>query len=323
MSAATPHLPRRAPIDVVVVGAATRDVADDDPRGWRLGGATCFAALAMARLGLRVVAVVGADPLAAEADELGLLHDAGVETRIVPLRRGPVFENLETPTGRLQRIRAPSDAMPQPAEAGLAPMPGARGWFLAPVADELPGGWIDVIPAGAPVAIGWQGLLRTFRPDGAVVRRDPGPSPFLARATLASVSRDDLVPTVELRALAALLRPETTLALTHGEDGGIVLDPADPTGHRRLRRFDAIPARRVVDVTGAGDTFLAALFAARLEPRLVGGRETAGFDLLLAAAAASLAVEGHGLAAIPSRSAVRDRMREGLSLAAARRNRGG
>ena len=37
---------------VVVVGAACRDVAGNDRRGWRLGGGVTYSALTIARLGL-------------------------------------------------------------------------------------------------------------------------------------------------------------------------------------------------------------------------------------------------------------------------------
>ena len=47
--------------EVVVVGAASRDVAADDPRGWRLGGGVTYSALTTARLGLRTAALVGVD----------------------------------------------------------------------------------------------------------------------------------------------------------------------------------------------------------------------------------------------------------------------
>ena len=47
--------------DVVVVGSATRDLSDEDPRGWMLGGGVTFGALALARLGLRTGVVLGLD----------------------------------------------------------------------------------------------------------------------------------------------------------------------------------------------------------------------------------------------------------------------
>ena len=46
-----PHV--RGP-EIIILGAACRDVAPDDPRGWRLGGGVSYAALATARLGLRI-----------------------------------------------------------------------------------------------------------------------------------------------------------------------------------------------------------------------------------------------------------------------------
>ena len=82
---------------VVVVGAASRDLVQDDPRGWRLGGGVSYAALTLARLGLRVGALIGADRLAAESRELHVLRDAGVEVAVARLDRGPVFINTETP----------------------------------------------------------------------------------------------------------------------------------------------------------------------------------------------------------------------------------
>src|SRR5262245_8569116 len=88
--------------DVVVVGAASRDRVPDDPRGWRLGGAVSYAALAIARLGLRVGALIGADAEAAGAAELDVLRAAGADVRVVPLASGPVFDNIEHPDGRRQ-----------------------------------------------------------------------------------------------------------------------------------------------------------------------------------------------------------------------------
>jgi len=84
----------------------------------------------------------------------------------------------------------------------------------------------------------------------------------------------------------------------------------DQAAALELRHYPAIPSHVTVDPTGAGDVFLAALAAARIEPRLVGGRIGQGFDLLLAAAAASLVLEGPGMLGVPLREVVRQRMTE-------------
>jgi sugar/nucleoside kinase (ribokinase family) len=61
----------------------------------------------------------------------------------------------------------------------------------------------------------------------------------------------------------------------------------------------------LVDATGAGDVFLAALMAAWLLTGDVATPATLGF----AAAAGSCAVEGEGLAGVPTRSQVVARLR--------------
>ncbi len=122
---------------IVVVGAAARDLDDDDPRGWRLGGGVTYSALVTARLGVPTAALMGVDALSEDAHELELLRAAGVDLRTVVLDRGPVFRNIERPEGRLQHSEGPSDPIPPAAipEDWL----GAPGWILAPVASELPG----------------------------------------------------------------------------------------------------------------------------------------------------------------------------------------
>jgi sugar/nucleoside kinase (ribokinase family) len=102
--------------------------------------------------------------------------------------------------------------------------------------------------------------------------------------------------------------------VTQGDQGGLIVHGAhgDVAADLQLRHYPAVPSRDPVDPTGAGDVFLAALAAARIEPRLVGGRIGQGFDLLLAAAAASLVLEGPGMFGVPTRDAVRRRMAEAI-----------
>jgi sugar/nucleoside kinase (ribokinase family) len=304
---------------VLVAGAASRDLVLDDPRGWRLGGAATYAALTLARLGLRVRAAVGVDPEASEALELDHLLAAGVDLHLVPLESGPVFENIETSGGRRQRCVAVS------APFGVASLParwttGVDALFLGPVAGELDPSWASV-PART-VALGWQGLLRDLRAGADVQRRPPEATDLVDAATVVGASRDDFERGTSPTSLAAFLGPSTLLALTDGVRGGHIVS-TDPAGHASTpAHYPASPSDVTIDPTGAGDVFLAALLAAIIVPGLAsragapdatavplpGGDPTVSAAAQFAAAAASLVVEAPGLAGVPDLDAVLARL---------------
>jgi sugar/nucleoside kinase (ribokinase family) len=289
---------------VLVVGAASRDVTDADPRGWRLGGAVAYCSLTLARLGLRVRALVGADGPASTADELDLLRDAGAEVAVAPLARGPVFEIIEGPGGRRQRCLSVADTI------SLEALPG--DWeandaiVLGPVAGELPPEWAGVT---APlVALGWQGLLRRLVAGADVERVRARADPLLGVADLVGVSVDDVDPQVRLRDLVDLVRPGATLVVTRGNRGGTALVSRRPA-HSILRAYPAIPSNGVVDPTGAGDVFLATFVATAVDGARLGVEDITA-RLTFAAAAGSIAVEDRGLLGVPTLEAVRRRVAE-------------
>lgn len=291
--------------DVVHVGSASRDLTDSDPRGWRLGGGVCYAALTTARLGLRTAAVVGVDRLTASAAELDLLRHAGVVLRPAIVSHVPVFRNDETADGRVQTLMSVASPL------GTRHLPDAwrtaRAWSLAPVAGEVSDAWAAV-PRQALVALGWQGLLRTLIAGTIVTRRDPSPSSLVARADLIGVSRHDLGPVVVPADLFRLIKPTTRLVVTDGPFGGQLLR-RDAKGKVEARSYDAIHPQTEIDPTGAGDVFLAALLAVTLRPDLLDDlpHRSADEDLRFAATAASFVVEAHGLEGIPALEAVRER----------------
>jgi hypothetical protein len=293
----------------VHVGSASRDLTSDDPRGWRLGGGVTYGALTTARLGLRTAALIGVDATAATADELDLLRDAGVEVALARLPEAPVFDNLETPSGRVQVCHA----VGRPLETAAVPATWrtARAWSLVPVAREVGDDWTAILPDEAFVAVGWQGILRILEAGHRVARRAPTPSLLVRRADLIGVSHHDLAPGTSPASLAALLHPGADLVITEGHLGGRLVHIGPDRSD--VVRYLAVPTDSELDPTGAGDTFLAALLAS-----VVGSAATrstrAGLsprpDLAFAAAAASLTIEGPGLAAVPDRAAVLAR-REG------------
>jgi hypothetical protein len=291
-----------------VVGAAARDIDPSDPRGWRLGGGVMYGGLAIARLGLPTAVLLGVDAVAAEADELGMLREAGAEVHLVPLERGPIFINLETPTGRAQTGFSASDPI-DPAHLPDA-WRGAPGWLLAPVADEIPDAWAGVVPPDALVGTAWQGLLRDIVPGELVHHRRPSPSPIVARSDIIGLGSDDLTEDTFIDDLCRLMHPGATLAFTQGARGGIAIEVGDDGRPHSMARWPGIPPTRIVDPTGAGDVFLAGLLAARVEPRLIGGGRRPRLDLRLAAAVASLVLEGPGLTGVADRAAIARRLQQ-------------
>ncbi len=308
--------PGRGEPEVVIAGSASRDIAPDDPRGWRLGGGVTYTALTCARLGLRTAAVIGLDPLAFEAHELALLSGAGVELLRVALPLGPVFKNVDAPGGRIQTCIEPG--LPLPHVAVPVAWRTAPAWILAPVAGELDDGWADPIPADAFVALGWQGLLRTLRAGALVERRAPAAGRLVRRADVVGVSEHDVAPGTSPVDLAPLLHPGAWLVFTHGVAGGRIAE-VTPDGLALVMSYPAVEASDEVDATGAGDTFLAALVAsvvhgnAGAAPDVAGDRAAMRVmasvpDVRFAAAAASFTVEGPGLSAVPDRAAVLRRL---------------
>jgi hypothetical protein len=288
------------PPEVVVVGATSRDVTAADPRGWRLGGSVTYCSLAAARLRLRVGAVIGLDEPAAGARELGLLEAAGVALLRVPLAHGPVFENIEG-AGEGQRTRrqrwlSRADEVP----AGTLPRDWreALAWLLVPVAGEVGEEWAAVPGAGSRVGVGWQGLMRELAQDGWVRATAPRGAALWRTAGLLCGSMDDLPPGLEAEGLRAMA-PQAVIVATDGERGGRVLRPSGAAVEYR-----AVASARLVDPTGAGDVFLAALMAAWLR----GTEPDRGSALLFAAAAASCSIEAVGIEGVPTPAEVGARL---------------
>lgn len=322
ISGAPEDAPAGAPPDLLLIGAATRDLLPGG--GWRLGGTVVFAALTAARLGLRAAIVTSGPPVIAGA----LAHAApGVAVALVPAAEATTFENIYDASGaRRQYLRGQAapltlDAIPptwraaplvllaplaQEVDPALAGQLAARGDSGARQADQA-----DQVIAATP-----QGWLRRWDANGLV---HPGAwnnaSRVLPALTALILSRDDLMvapsdapdsPAAEAPAqvraqaeaqVAAWSAAVPLLALTRGANGADLYTRAGGHAH-----FPAYPVRQV-DPTGAGDVFAAA-FLCHL--RASGDPHAA---MNYANCAASFAVERTGIAGIPTREQVAARLR--------------
>ena len=293
--------PRRRTL--VVVGAATRDIDARSPAGWSLGGGVTFGALAAARLGLRVRALVGVDDEAATAPELELLRAEGVELRLARLRRGPVMENRELPRGRRQLVSQASDRLL------LSDLPAdwqaPDGALLAPIANELGADWSRAFDDRVLVALAWQGLFRRLAPGRPMVHLPLRRRALIERADVGLVSADDAVAGGE-RLSRLVSRDGQQLVISHAERGGLHVERR--AGGFRLRLLPAVPAQAVVDSTGAGDVFLATWFGGLLAAPELADAGAGWRALGLAATAASVSVEAARLDGPPALRAICERL---------------
>jgi len=282
---------------IVVVGSATRDTAADDPRGWRLGGGVIYSAIAAARTGVCVRALIGIDSEAATAQELDMLRAAGVETELVPLTNGPVFDNRRTPTGRQQFAVAASDLLPAEALPSAWRTPQAA--LLAGVAAELGDDWATAFGPATFVALAAQGQVRRLVPGREVVRLPFAAGPLVARADAIAISREDVA--MGAPPIRELLHIGQQLLVTHGKRGSLVLTrtASGVDGHF----MPPLPLRKAIDPTGAGDTFIAAWLAARL---LLGDGWRAQ---ALASVMGSLATQARSVADMPTADAAATALR--------------
>ena len=275
---------------LLVVGAATRDIDPTDPRGWRLGGTVAYASLAAARLGVRVRALIGVDPEAAGATEFNLLRGDGVDVRLAPLERGPVFDNQQTPSGRVQIAHQASDRLPVTA------LPGAWRWndtvLLGPVASELGPEWAAAFGRNAFLALAWQGLLRDLTPGQRVSQLPLTRSALVERADVLLVSAEDVGDNDAL--IGEILADGQRLIVTNGIHGAVELRVTD--GLVKGRYAPALPSGDVVAETGAGDVFMAGWLATRI---LTGADDQR--VLLVASVMAGLSVGRRNLGGTPGR----------------------
>lgn len=270
--------------DFVVAGHAVRDVV---PGGWRLGGTVTFAAVQAHRLGLSVGVVTRAAPDFDLPAELPF-----AEIVIAPSDTTTTFVNTYIGGERRQQVRARA--------APLTPDDVPAAWRAAPIAligpvlGEAPPDLAAVFDDASLVGVSAQGWLRELDAAGNVQRTTWRGAPFWRGADVVFVSDEDLADSRE--DLEIWTQEVPIVAMTESRRGAQLFFEG------RWRHMSAFPEAEV-DPTGAGDTFATA-FLIRLH-------ETGDPDeaARFGAAAASLSVGGIGVAAMPARAEVEERMR--------------
>ena len=278
------HLTPLGPIDYLLVGHLTRDIALDGPR---LGGTAAYAGLTAHALGLRVGIVTS---WAADLP-LGSLRDIPIIS--LASEESTTFENIYAEDGRRQHIRH----VAQHLDLNLIP----DAWrnpsivHIAPVAQEISPTLVRHF-SNALIGLTPQGWLRTWNEEGLVSPCEwPEASFVLGQGGATVLSLEDVADDEErIEEMAASCR---VLAVTEAERGSRLYWNGD------VRRF---PAQQVseVDSTGAGDVYAAAFFFRLFTTR--DPWEAARFATQLA----TISVTRPGLLGVPTTEEIQESMVE-------------
>lgn len=256
----------------------------------RLGGAAAYAAVTASRLGLSagIVTCAGADfPFWHELE--------GIEVDVEECEETTEFENLYVDERRRQRVLALAAPLNGSRLETLRPRLREDAVVLyCPVVHEIEVPLVAPAPRGL-CGVAPQGFFRRWDRDGLVSGREwSGAEAALEHVDLVVLSEADH-EAPEALAEDFAVRAGRTFVVTRGAEGSRVYSGVD------VYQLPAFPAT-VVDPTGAGDVFAAAMLVALREGRPV------PWAASFAAAAAAFAVEGPGLTSIPRRAEVEQRL---------------
>lgn len=272
------------------IGHVARDEFPDGAH--RLGGTALYAAATAARLGVETALVTRVGPNERE-DLSRTCASLGIDLRILDANVTTTFAFRWDEAGRrilTLKARAKGIALGDvPAD-----LRSADALVFGSIARELSDDLLLGETARVSV-LAAQGLLRAWDADGTVRPTSWDDAERDIRALTAVVlSEDDVAAD---RALVERWSIVTPVVLTLAESGCRLYESGHPTAE-----LPAYPPARMVDTTGAGDTFAAGLAIALGEGRsLAEACRTAN-------AVASFGLEGQGIAALASRSAVERRL---------------
>jgi len=227
--------------DYLLIGHATADLT---PAARLLGGTVSYAARVIHSFGLKAGILTSTAPDEPLTDQLLPFVS---ELVVLPAQDTSTFENIYSPTGRIQYLRAvASKITPADIPAHWLSVPLVH---LAPLTDEVDPNIAHHFK-DATVMLTLQGWLRKWDSDGRVRFKRWFDPKVLQDIDIVVFSEEDIAEAPELeQEFAGAVRH---LFVTRAEKGGTYYNNGKPTDYSTLQV-------ELVHPTGAGDVFAAGL----------------------------------------------------------------
>jgi hypothetical protein len=228
------------PVDYLLIGHVTQDVT---PAGFALGGTVSYASLTARAFGKKVGIVTSCK------SDLLLPELAGIPVVRKPAQQNSTFENVYTPSGRVQHIRGVAETL---TFEDIPPV-----WrntpivHLGPVAAEIDPLLAQAFP-NSMVCITPQGWLRGWDGNGLIsFIKWPQAVGVLKHARVVVLSIEDVQGSEDV--IQEYVTEVPVLVVTEGSAGARVYWNGD------VRHF-CPPREEEIDPVGAGDIFASSFF---------------------------------------------------------------
>ncbi len=295
-----------AEFDLIVTGHITYDIIEDPERGRfkAIGGVATYTSLVAAKLGAKVgvISKVGSD---FERAHLKHFIEAGVDLEGLrfTLNDTTTFENIyDVKRNRKQRILRVGEKI----ELSDVPERYLRSkcFHFGPVFHEVSYDIIRYVHGkGILTSLDVQGFCRRMKDHSVTLHRWKDAGEVLPEIDILKCDGEEAkVLTGEKRLEAAAeelnLLGSRIVLVTLGDKGSIL------NYDGKTKKIPAIPVDRIVDLTGAGDTFIAAFILEYLES---GDPEYAA---LFASCTAAFKIMGVGTSTIPNKQSILKKLKE-------------
>lgn len=270
-------------MDFLTIGHICHDWS---PSGNILGGTSAYASLLSNQLDFRTSIVTS---FGKDFEFLNILKNS--KLHIIPSDSTTYFKNIYQGSNRTQLLLEKANNITSTNFPKDIPSP--KMVLLGPIANEIDLGVLDIFP-NSLVAICPQGWMRRWNNKGEVFHKILEDWSIFKKADIVILSDEDINYQMDL--IPHLAKLFNILVVTKAENGAEVF-------YKNNKHTLPAFSTKIVDPTGAGDVFATAFLIRFYETQKV--EEAAIF----ANAAASLCIEKKGIAGIPNRTEILNRIR--------------